>query len=134
SQSVPLKDFTGELTFDGGLLIGGSLTLTLDNVEEHTYTTSIKGGSGNLSASNQMGYTIDGLTLNGAFSDAAWGDLDVTPWYEAQAGAGALPGAFFQFRFWPGPQAGGNTDVEMYVMVPLPPAIWAGSATLAGFA
>lgn len=132
TQSVPLKDFTGELTFDAGLLIGGSLAITLDHAEDHTYTASIKPGSGALSASNQMGYSIDGLTFDGAFSHTAWGDLDVTPWYDAQAGAGALPGAFFQFRFWPNPQAGGTADIEVYVMVPLPPAVWAGSAMLLG--
>jgi hypothetical protein len=132
AQNVPLKGFSGELTFDAGLLTGGWLSIALDNAEEHTYTTSLKPG-GALSATNQMGYTIDGLTFNGAFSDSVWGDIDVTPWYEAQGG-GALPGAFFQFRFWPSPQAGGNADVEVYVMVPLPPAVWAGSATLMGLA
>lgn len=131
TQSVPLRDFTGELTFSGGLLVGGFVSMTLDNAEEHQYTTWIKPGTGSLTASNNMGYSVDGLTLNGAFSSAAWGDLDVTPWYDAQGG-GALPGAFFQFRFWPNPQAAGNADIETYVMVPLPAAGWAGFAMLGG--
>lgn len=129
SQTVPLRNFTGELTFSGGLLVGGFLSMTLDNAEAHTYTASIKPRTGSLMASNSMGYSIDGLTFNGAFSDTMWGDLDVTPWYDAQGG-GALPGAFFKFRFWPDPQGSGNADIETYVMVPLPAAGWAGLAML----
>jgi hypothetical protein len=132
SQTVAMRDFTGGLTFDNGILTGGSFSMTLDNADEDTYTASIRPGTGKLGATNQIGYTIDGLTFNGAFSDTAWGAIDVTPWYDAQAGAGALPGAFFQFRFWPSLTAGGSADVEVFVTVPLPPAAWAGLVTLAG--
>lgn len=132
AQTVPMKDLAGELTFAGGLLTGGSFSVTLDNTEAHTYSASIKPGTGRLGASNHMGYSIDGLTINGAFSDAAWGDLDVTPWHDAQGGAGALTGAFFQFRFWPSPAGNGTADTEMFVLVPLPPAAWAGLAMLGG--
>lgn len=133
-QTVPLKAFAGELTFASGILTGGSFSMTLDNLEEHSYSASMKPGTGSLGVSNQLGYTIDGLTMDGAFSDTAWGDIDVAPWHEAQAGAGALPGAIFQFRFWPNQAAAGTADVEVFVMVPLPPAAWAGLAMLGGLA
>jgi len=40
-QSVGVRQFDGELTFNAGSLTGGWLMVTLDNPELETYTTSI---------------------------------------------------------------------------------------------
>lgn len=124
-----LADFDGVIDLVGGSVTGGNLTVTLDSGD--TYTAQI-GNAGGVSNFVGGGYTIDGLTFDGAFSDATFGSADVTDWFAAQGGPMALVGSFLTFAFDPTVGGDGYADMDLFVVVPLPPAGWAGMATLAG--
>lgn len=128
SLGQDLKDFTGSLDITGGDITSGSFTVTLAN--DDTYTAQLSGGS--IQELTVGGWTLDGLTFDGAFSDDQFGDIDVSEFFAIQGSPGMLPGSFFKFRFEPDASASGTADMEVYVLVPLPPAAYAGMATLAG--
>ncbi len=126
-----LADFDANFDFDSGRIQGGDVTITLDNGD--TYTADLAPGIGRIMSMGPTGgFMIDGLTLNGRFSDDQFGDIDVTEFTRIQDEAGMLPGSLFAFRFDPGAGASGTADAEVFVLVPLPPAAYAGLATLAG--
>jgi hypothetical protein len=75
------------------------------------------------------GFTLQGLTFNGAFSSSSFGNVNVAPW----VGAGGLLGSFLQFNFNPTPNGSGFADMDLFVdVVPLPPAVYGGMAMLGG--
>lgn len=125
-----LADVSGSLEFSGGDVMSGSLTVTLDNGD--TYTTQIDGGSGSIRELTVGGWTLDGLTFDGRFNDEQFGDIDVSEFFAIQGQPGMLPGSIFQFRFEPDAGGAGTADMEVFVLVPLPPAAYAGMVTLAG--
>lgn len=125
SLGQSLKDFTGNLQFSSGDVVGGSFTVTLDN--DDTYTAQLSGGA--IQELTVGGWTLDGLTFDGSFNDDSFGDVDLAELFGRSDG---LPGSFFKFRFEPDASASGTADMEVYVLVPLPPAAYAGMATLAG--
>lgn len=125
-----LKNFTGNLEFTSGNVSGGSFTVTLDN--DDTYTAQLNGASGSIQELTIGGWTLDGLTFDGEFNDEFFGDINVSELFAQSGAPDGLPGAFFKFRFEPDASASGTADMEVYVLVPLPPAAYAGLATLAG--
>jgi hypothetical protein len=125
-----LADVTGSLEFSGGNVMSGSLTVTLDNGD--TYTTDIDAGSGAIRELTVGGWTFDAITFDGRFNDDRFGDIDVSEFFAIQGQPGMLPGSLFQFRFEPDAGGAGTADMEVFVLVPLPPAAYAGLATLAG--
>lgn len=125
-----LADFSGSMDFASGDVMSGSFTVTLDNGD--TYTTQIDGASGSIKELTVGGWTLDGLTFDGGFNDEQFGDIDVSEFFAIQGGPDMLPGSLFKFRFEPDASAAGTADMEVYVLVPLPPAAYAGLATLAG--
>ena len=126
-----LSDFSGTVEFDAGFVVGGEFTVTLDSGD--TYTTELRGGQGRLSALTTGGFTLDGLTVEGEFSDDSFGAVDVSEFVAVQGDPVQLPGSLLKFRFNPGASASGTGDMEVFVtVVPLPPAAWAGIGTLAG--
>lgn len=127
---VPLRNFTGSLDFASGDVTAGSFTVTLENGD--TYTTEIDGASGSLRELTVGGWTLDGLTADGAFSDEQFGDIDVSEFFAIQGSPGMLPGSVFMFRFEPDAGASGTADMEVFVLVPLPPSAYMGMATLVG--
>ena len=125
-----LADFSGSFVLESGYVKSGSFNVELDNGD--TYTAEAVGDSGNIQSLLIGQYTLDGLTFEGAFSDDAFGSVDVAPFFAAQGGPGGLAGSFFKFSFLPMSSGAGNGDIEVFVTVPLPPAAYAGMATLAG--
>jgi hypothetical protein len=124
SIGTGLSAFDATIELDSGRIQGGSLTIRLDNGD--TYTTEFTGGG--LTRLAHGGYTIDGLTLDGAFSDDEFGAIDVSEFNRLDN----LPGWALAFRFNPGLEASGTADAEVFVMVPLPPTALAGLGVLAG--
>ena len=132
SLGAGLGDFSGSLAFDGGIVKGGSFTVTLDNAPADTYTATVIADSGSIQSLATGGYTLDGLTFDGAFSDDTFGSVDVSEWFSRQFEPGQLFGSFFKFRFDPPAGGAGNGDIEVFVLVPLPTAAYAGLGMLAG--
>lgn len=130
-----LQSFTGSITFNNGQVSGGSLLVR--NSLNQTYSTNISAGSGQIGSFIGGGFTVQAMTKQGFFSGANWGTISVADWFNVQgpAGGAGLPGSFLQFSFNPGGQSNATADMDLYVdVVPLPPAAWAGLATLAGVA
>jgi hypothetical protein len=125
-----LTNFTGSITLNNGQVTGGSLALTLNNAD--SYICNITPGSGAVSTFIGGGFKIEALTRNGQFNDSQYGNVNVSPWFNAQGGNG-LPGSLLQFNFNPNASGASTSDMDLFVDVaPLPPAAWAGMATLAG--
>lgn len=123
-----LTGFTGQVNLVNGAVTGGSLTIAISNGD--SYTCSIKPGVGAVSTYVGGGFKIEALTQAGLFNDAQYGNVNVTPWFASQAGGGLL-GSFLQFNFAPNAQGAATADMDVFVdVVPLPPAAWAGLATM----
>lgn len=126
--------FTGQINLNNGQVTGGSLTVTINNGD--SYTCGIASGSGFVSNYVGGGFKIEALTRAGFFNDAQFGNVNVSPWFNAQ-GANGLPGSFLQFNFNPNSSGFAAADMDLFVdvvVVPLPPGSWAGLATLSAFA
>jgi hypothetical protein len=125
-----LDSFTGQVNLTNGAVTGGSITVHISNGD--SYTTNITSGSGSVSTFVGGGFKIEALTNNGFFNDAQFGNVNVGPWFAAQSGGG-LFGSFLQFNFNPNASGAASSDMDLFVdVVPLPPAAWAGMATIAG--
>ncbi len=125
-----LTNFTGSITLNNGQVTGGSLTLTINNGDN--YTCNITPNSGAVSTFVGGGFKIEALTRQGFFNDNQFGNVNVASWFNAQGGNG-LPGSLLQFNFNPNASGAATSDMDLFVDVaPLPPAVWAGMATLAG--
>ncbi len=129
--SGTLFDVDGEILLSGGNVVGGFLDIFVDGGAD-SYTCKIVNGQGSVKPSLiGGGFTIDGLTFEGKFSGPFFSNVDVSQFFNAQ-GVGGLPGSFLQFNFDPNASGAGFADIDAFVTVPLPPAAWAGLATLAG--
>jgi len=131
--SGSLTDFNGSIELDNGAVVGGSLYVEIDSGD--TYTADIADGSGVVEEANTPGgFTIDGLTWDGKFTDAMFGNVDVTNWFDVQDWGNNLNGSFLHFNFAADNDGSGYGDVDAFVVVPLPPAALAGAGMLAGLA
>lgn len=120
-----LGDITFDITLDSGLVTGGSFSIELTSGD--TYAGTI-GASGHVDAT-QTGFTIDGLTLAGAFSGDDFGGVDVTEWFDAQGIGTNLEGSFLAFKINPDDTGAAIADIDSFVIVPAPAA---GVVLLAG--
>lgn len=124
-----LANFTGTINLNNGMVTGGSLTATAGS---DAYTAQITPNVGAVSTFVGGGYKIEGLTFNGMFSGGTFAGVDVSPWFNSQT-LGGLLGSFLQFNFSPNNDGFAYSDLDLFVntqVVPLPPAGWAGLATL----
>jgi hypothetical protein len=129
--SGSLTNFTGQITMNNGQVTGGNLVIQIAGGD--TYTADIM-SIGSVSNFVGGGYKVEGLTFNGQFSGPAFGNVNVSPWFNAQAISGLL-GSFLQFNFSPNAAGFGFSDMDIFVsaeVVPLPPAAWTGLATISG--
>lgn len=121
-----LSNFTGSISLVNGQVTGGTITLAVNGGSD-TYTTNIS-AAGHVENYVGGGFKIEGLTSGGTLSDAQFGNVDVSPWFNQ-----ALLGSFLQFNWNPDALGNGSGDMDIFVnIVPLPPAAWAGLATLGG--
>ena len=128
-----MTGFSGQVNLVNGHVTGGSYTMTINNGD--TFTCNIVANSGAVSLFVGGGFKIEALTSGGMFHDAQFGNVDVSPWFNAQNPNG-LPGSFLQFNFDPNAAGSASSDMDWFVdvptLVPLPSAAWAGLCTLAG--
>jgi hypothetical protein len=124
-----LTGFAGIISLNSGQVTGGSFLVTINGGAD-TYSCQVAAVGQVATSQSQGGFTIDGLTFNGAFSDNLFGNVNVTPW-----NTGNLPGSYLQFNFSLNAGGAGFADLDIFVdVVPLPPAAWTGLATLVGLA
>jgi len=128
-----LSNFAGSVILNNGQVTGGSITVTINNND--SYTCNITPGSGAVSTYVGGGYKIEALTKQGFFNDSQFGNVNVNPWFSSQ-GLSGLFGSFLQFNFNPNANGAASSDMDLFVdaspLVPLPPAAWAGLATMGG--
>lgn len=128
--SGSVSGFSGSIQLVNGVVSGGSLNLQVNGGAD-SYAASIVAGSGDVDTFAGGGFTIDGLTFAGTLSDALFGNVDVSTWFNS--GNGALTGSYLQFNFNPNAVTGaGFADMDAFVTVPLPTAGLAGMSGLAG--
>lgn len=116
--------FSAQISLDGGMVTGLTLDLSIDNGAD-SYSASIVPGSGTVTVeadADGNSFAIDGLLVGGEFSDAMFGDIDVSALFDAQPLLGNL--LVFDYR----PNAAGfdsQADIEFFTTIPSP-----GSAAL----
>lgn len=126
-----LDSLTGSIALDNGEVDGGSFTITVLNSvtsETDTYSAGIVAGSGDVN-DVATGFSLDGLTFNGAFSDSTFAGVDVSDWVDNEP----LGGSFTHFAFTP--DAGGfdnDANMDVFIPVPLPTPAAMGAAGLLG--
>lgn len=130
-------DFSFEmtLTFANGTLNAGFLQVRVDeNGSENTYSAMVSPGSGGSILEIAPGqFIIGGLTFDGMFANPAGTFLgvDITPWGSRQP----VPGRFSQIEFSPdGRNEDRDTDVDVFVLIPMPGAAGLAGLGLAGLA
>jgi len=132
--SGTLSSFAGAINLVNGQVDGGSFTVTVlesDNVTLSTYSATINDTAGQVNTQAGQGFSIDGLTFDGTFSSATFAGVDVSKWFDNQP----LTGSFIQFAFNPNAQGvDGDSDIDIFVTVPLPAGGMMAFAGLAGLA
>lgn len=127
-----LSAFTGRIDMVNGQVTGGNILLRINNNDQ--YICDITPGLGGVSTFVGGGFKVEGLTRAGFFSDAQFGNVNVSPWFNAQ-GVNGLLGSFLKFNFNPNAQGVANSDMDYFVdaaVVPVPMAAGAGLAMLGG--
>lgn len=134
-----LSHFSGKINIENGGVVGGYLFLEVEQFSDgrsdgvvNTYTADITAGNGTVNQQAGQGYTIDGITINGMFSDATFAGVDIARWFGLQS----LVGSFLNFSFDPGQNPFGtddNSHIDIFVTVPLPTSAFLGLAGLTIF-
>ncbi len=122
-----LQSINGTINLVGGVVQGGAFTITATDAT--SYVATIVAGIGEVAVQAGQGFSIDGLTFNGLFSGPTFAGANISDFFSAQP----LTGSFLQFAFRP--NAGGfdqDSDLDVFVSVPLPSAAGLAFAGLAG--
>ncbi|MFN0131805.1 MAG: PEP-CTERM sorting domain-containing protein [Phycisphaerales bacterium] len=111
-----LTDFDGSIMLNNGTVAGGEVRVTVNGntADPDIYIASFVPNIGVVSTYIGGGFTIQGLTFEGAFDDAAFANVSVAPFMD-----GNLTGSFLQFNFTPDAQGAAYADVDVFV-VPAP--------------
>ena len=131
--SLALKDMSGSITLLAGTVTGGSLTViawdtTPGSGTFSTYAASIVPGSGVITSQAGQGFSIDGLTFSGTFSSTTFAGVDVTAFDDVEP----LWGSFLEFGYDPDTSGvDANSDLDLYVIIPLPSTAGLGLLGLA---
>lgn len=121
SRGGPFGDFTlsGVVELVNGAVTGGSFHIAIDGGAD-SYSASVEGGGGRVRrvADIQGGsFQIDGLAMDGLFSDSAYGNMDVSAFMMLQT----FTGRFINFGYRPDANGfDGATDIDLFVNVPAP--------------
>jgi len=132
-----LSHFSAKINLDHGMVVGGYLYLEVEQFSDgrsdgvtNTYEADIISGAGRINHQAGQGYAIDGLTINGMFSDSTFAGIDISRWFGLQP----LIGSFLNFSFDPGDDPFGtdqSSHIDIFVTVPLPTSVFLGVAGVA---
>ncbi len=129
-----LTDASLVINLNNGAVTGGSFLLDINGGPAgggDRYTANV-GSAGAVGTYVGGGFTVEGLTLAGNFSDASFGPVNVADFFAAQGG-NLLQGSFLAFKITPDAGGGGYADVDAFVSnVPAPGtlACFAGAGLL----
>jgi len=133
-----LQSVSGQISFVGGFVTGGTLSVVYDNGDSTTttYSTAIQShastGIGQLQTQSTVLGTLQVSvdTHNGSFDNNNIGGYDITPWTNAQNFPGNhLFGNVITFGINPSKL---TADMDVAVLVPLPSSALMGMASMAG--
>ena len=121
-------NFLMQLEFVNGSITSGDIGIQVDeNGDENTYLARVSPtNSGSILEIGPGEFIVGGLTFEGLFDNPAgtFLDVDITPWGSRQP----VPGRFANIAFNPDDNFQDvDTDVDLFVLIPLP-----GAASLAG--
>jgi hypothetical protein len=111
-----LTSLVGTINLLNGLVTGGSLNVGVNGggPDPDSYSTQIIPNSGQVKTFVGGGFTIEGLTFQGSFDDASFGNVNVAQFVSQ------LNGSFLQFNFSPAANGSGFADVDVFVVAPAP--------------
>lgn len=108
------------INLSSGNVTGGTFNVAVTGGD--SYTANI-GNVGSVAPFVGGGFTIEGLTNGGHFSDATFGTVNISDFFNAQSGSG-LNGSLLSFRINPDASGAGFADVDAFVSnVPTPGTI-----------
>jgi len=137
----------GTVNLTSGQITSGMMSVLVQNPDSSVdqYAYDVVTGSGSVSRPSQpsafaiQGYSLSGLTSDGIFTDANFGGVDISSWFNQQP----VEGSFLQFNYHPNAagydnNANVNVTAAAFVSsplapVPLPRSAWAGGFLLMGF-
>jgi hypothetical protein len=146
-----ITSMSGDLTLAGGFLSGGAVTIDVKDASGNTdaYSYDIIANTGLVTRPlspllfTALGYSLEGATDNGAFTNADYAGVNVQTWKQDEP----LFGDFFQFHYRPNAVTGvdNNADIDLFVIAdettsgappstPLPGSLAGGLVGLAGLA
>jgi len=121
-----LSHFSAKVNLLEGEVLGGFLFVEVERIEDgaatgetNVYEADVTAGAGDIKRQAGQGFSIDGLTVNGMFSDSTFAGVDVGAWFDGQP----LFGSFLTFSFDPGDDLLGtdeNSNIDIFIVVPLP--------------
>jgi hypothetical protein len=112
-----LTDCVLNVNLSNGNVTGGSFSVDLNGGPGgggDRYSAAI-GAAGNVSTYVGGGFKVEGLTMNGAFSDALYGTVNVADFFAAQGTPPFLQGSFLSFRIQPDANGAGFADTDAFV-------------------
>jgi hypothetical protein len=118
-----LTDSSLQINLNGGNVTGGSLLVDVNGGptgggDRYSATLAAAGHVANYVGG---GFMVEGLTVNGAFSDATFGTVNVADFFAAQWTPPLLQGSFLTFRIQPNGSGAGFADTDVFVTnIPTP--------------
>jgi hypothetical protein len=140
SQPGPWNLTDAEIRVDlvNGQVTGGIIRVDINGgpgVGGDRYTAAIA-AVGHVSTFVGGGFLLEALSVDGAFSDAAWGPVAIADFFASQGTSPFLQGSFLTFKIQPDANGAGFSDTDIWISaVPTPGTLACGflaAALMAG--
>lgn len=131
NQAGPWNLTDAEIRVDlvNGQVTGGNISVDINGGPGgggDRYTATIA-ATGHVSTFVGGGFLLEALSVDGAFSDAAWGPVAIADFFASQGTSPFLQGSFLTFRIQPDANGAGFADTDIWVSaVPTPGTLACG--------
>ena len=118
-----LTDALLSINLNNGNVTGGTFRVDLNGGPGSggDRYSAVIGAGGSVSTFVGGGFKVEGLTMNGQFSDATYGSVNVADFFASQGTPPFLQGSFLTFRVQPNANGAGFADTDAFVTnVPSP--------------